>query len=75
MPAVSLEVLNAQMIACESCPRLREYCAEVARVRRRQWRDWSYWGRPVPAFGDPDADLVLIGLAPAAHRGDHDRGP
>ena len=65
--AVTLEVLNAQIIACESCPRLREYCAEIARVRRRQWRDWSYWGRPVPSFGDPKARVLVFGLAPGAH--------
>ena len=65
--AASLAILNAQIIACESCPRLREYCAEVARVRRRQWRDWSYWGRPVPSFGDPRARVLVLGLAPGAH--------
>jgi uracil-DNA glycosylase family 4 len=68
MPAApSLEVLNGQIVACESCPRLREYCAEMARVRRRQWRDWSYWGRPVPSFGDPKARVMVLGLAPGAH--------
>ena len=66
-PAANLEVLNAQVIACERCPRLREYCAEIARVRRRQWRDWSYWGRPVPSFGDPRARVLVLGLAPGAH--------
>jgi uracil-DNA glycosylase family 4 len=65
--AVSLEILNAHIVACESCPRLREYCAEVARVRRKQWRDWSYWGRPVPSFGDPEARVLVLGLAPGAH--------
>jgi uracil-DNA glycosylase family 4 len=65
--AATLEVLNAQIVACESCPRLREYCAEIARVRRRQWRDWSYWGRPVPSFGDPKARVLVFGLAPGAH--------
>jgi uracil-DNA glycosylase family 4 len=65
--AVSLEVLNSQIVTCESCPRLREYCAEIARVRRRQWRDWDYWGRPVPSFGDPAARVLVLGLAPGAH--------
>jgi uracil-DNA glycosylase len=65
--AASLEILNAQIVACESCPRLREYCAEIARVRRRQWRDWNYWGRPVPSFGDPRARVLVLGLAPGAH--------
>ena len=65
--ADSLEVLNAQIVACEACPRLRAYCAEIARIRRRQWRDWSYWGRPVPSFGDPKARVLVFGLAPGAH--------
>jgi len=65
--AANLEVLNSQIVACESCPRLREYCAEIARVRRRQWRDWDYWGRPVPSFGDPMARVLVLGLAPGAH--------
>jgi len=68
MPAAtSLEMLNAQIVNCESCPRLRAYCAEIARVRRRQWRDWSYWGRPVPSFGDSKARVLIVGLAPGAH--------
>jgi uracil-DNA glycosylase family 4 len=68
MPAAtSLEVLNARIVACEACPRLRAYTAEIARVRRRQWRDWSYWGRPVPSFGDPKARVLVFGLAPGAH--------
>jgi uracil-DNA glycosylase len=65
--AHTLEELNARIVACESCPRLREYCAEIARVRRRQWRDWSYWGRPVPSFGDRKARVLVFGLAPGAH--------
>ena len=65
--AASLEILNRQIVACEACPRLREYGAEIARVRRRQWRDWEYWGRPVPSFGDPKARLLVFGLAPGAH--------
>ena len=65
--AASLEILNTQIVACEACPRLREYCAEIASVRRRQWRDWSYWGLPVPSFGDPKARVLVLGLAPGAH--------
>jgi len=56
-----------QIVACEACPRLRRYCAEVAREKRRAYRDETYWGRPVPGFGDPRARLLLVGLAPAAH--------
>jgi len=65
--AKTLEELNARIVACESCPRLREYGAEIARVRKRQWRDWSYWGKPVPSFGDPKARVLVFGLAPGAH--------
>ena len=65
--APTLDVLNARIIACESCPRLRAYCTEIARVRRRQWRDWSYWGLPVPSFGDAKARVLVFGLAPGAH--------
>ena len=62
-----LEVLNQEIIVCTRCPRLVEYRAEVARVKRRAYRDCEYWGRPVPGFGDPRARLLLIGLAPGAH--------
>lgn len=55
------------MIACERCPRLREYCTRIAHERRRAYRDQEYWGRPVPSFGDPKAKLLIIGLAPGAH--------
>jgi len=67
MPAASLQALNQRIVACELCPRLRAYCAEVARVRRRAYADWEYWGRPVPSFGDPDARVLVLGLAPGAH--------
>jgi uracil-DNA glycosylase family 4 len=56
-----------EIVACEKCPRLRKYCQEVARVKRRAYRDWTYWGRPVPGFGDPRARVLVIGLAPGAH--------
>jgi uracil-DNA glycosylase len=61
--------LNREIVACERCPRLRTYCAEVAAVRRAAFRDWDYWGRPVPNFGDFSAQLLIVGLAPAAHGG------
>jgi uracil-DNA glycosylase family 4 len=63
----SLDALNARIVACERCPRLRAYCAEVARVRRRAYADTEYWGRPVPSFGDPKARVLALGLAPGAH--------
>jgi uracil-DNA glycosylase family 4 len=59
--------LNERVVACERCPRLRAYCAEVARKRRRAYRDETYWGRPVPSFGDPMARVLILGLAPGAH--------
>ena len=65
--ALTLDVLNQQIVACERCPRLRAWCAEVARTRRRAYRDETYWGRPVPSFGDPEARVLLLGLAPGAH--------
>src|SRR3982075_4506093 len=62
-----LAVLNEEIISCRKCPRLARYRERIARTKRRAYRDWTYWGRPVPAFGDPEAGLVIIGLAPAAH--------
>ena len=47
--------LEQQVVACTRCPRLRKHCLQVARVKRRAYRDWNYWGKPVPAFGDPMA--------------------
>ena len=66
MPS-QLAVLQKRVIACERCPRLVEHCREVARVKRRAYREWDYWGRPVPSFGDPNAHVVIVGLAPGAH--------
>jgi uracil-DNA glycosylase len=66
-PSPGLEVIEREIIECRKCPRLVRYREEVARTKRRAYRDWTYWGRPVPAFGDPQARLVMIGLAPAAH--------
>jgi uracil-DNA glycosylase family 4 len=63
----SLAVIRDQIVSCDRCPRLREYCAEVARAKRRAYRDETYWAKPVPGFGDPDARMLLVALAPAAH--------
>jgi uracil-DNA glycosylase family 4 len=63
----ALEALNSRIIACTRCSRLREHCAEVAQVRRRAYAEWEYWGRPVPSFGDPQARVLALGLAPGAH--------
>lgn len=61
--------LRESVISCRKCPRLVEYREEIARTKRRAFREWTYWGRPVPGFGDPHARLLIIGLAPAAHGG------
>ncbi|HEV3062631.1 MAG TPA: uracil-DNA glycosylase [Vicinamibacterales bacterium] len=63
----SLVTVRNAIVTCERCPRLRAYCARVARDKRRAYRGETYWGRPVPGFGDPRARLLLVGLAPAAH--------
>ncbi len=61
--------LNRQIVGCERCPRLRAYCRQVAKEKRRAFAEWEYWGRPVPNFGDATAKLLIVGLAPAAHGG------
>lgn len=63
----SLEVLNRRIVRCERCPRLVEHCRKVAKVRRAAYWNHEYWGRPVPSFGDPEARLLILGLAPGAH--------
>lgn len=68
-PSDSLGRIASDIVGCERCPRLRHYCEEVARTRRAAFRDQVYWGRPVPGFGDPEAWLLIVGLAPAAHGG------
>ena len=62
-----LDLLNARIVACDRCPRLCAYTAEVARTRRRAYAQCVYWGRPVPSFGDPRARVLVLGLAPGAH--------
>jgi uracil-DNA glycosylase family 4 len=63
----SLPVLSRAIAACRRCPRLVAHREAVAREKKRAFREWEYWGRPVPGFGDPAARLVVVGLAPAAH--------
>lgn len=63
----SWEELNRQIVACVACPRLVAYRQEVACTKRRAFQGWEYWGRPVPGFGDCDAQLLMVGLAPGAH--------
>jgi uracil-DNA glycosylase family 4 len=62
-----LRHINRQIISCGRCPRLRAYCARVAADRKAAYRHETYWGRPVPGFGDPQARMLIVGLAPAAH--------
>jgi uracil-DNA glycosylase len=62
-----LVILNHEVVACTRCPRLVEYREKVAREKRRAYRDWEYWGKPVPGFGDPKARVLVMGLAPGAH--------
>lgn len=65
----SLEELNGRIIECRACARLVRYREKVAREKVPRFRDWTYWGRPVPGFGDPAAHVLVVGLAPAAHGG------
>jgi uracil-DNA glycosylase len=65
----SLARIADDVTTCERCPRLREWCREVARVKVRRFAGEEYWGRPIPGFGDPRARLLIVGLAPAAHGG------
>jgi len=67
--APALSAVRRAVITCQRCPRLRRYCLGVAREKRRAFQDQTYWGRPVPGFGDPRARLLVVGLAPAAHGG------
>ena len=64
-----LATLDAAVVECRACPRLVEWRERVAREKRAAFRDWTYWGRPLPGFGPPDAALLVVGLAPAAHGG------
>ena len=61
------ENLQRQIVACDRCPRLREYCQQIGREKRRAFVDWEYWAQPVPNLGQAPAPLLIVGLAPAAH--------
>jgi uracil-DNA glycosylase len=63
----SLHSLNQQIVSCRKCARLVEWREEVARVKRKAYKDHEYWGKPVPGFGDPKARVLVVGLAPGAH--------
>lgn len=64
---MKLSVIEGEVIACRLCPRLVEWREEIGREKRRAFRDWQYWARPVAGFGDPEARMLVVGLAPAAH--------
>ena len=66
---VDLSLIDAEVTACRACPRLVAWREEVARTKRAAFAGETYWGKPVPGFGDPDARLLVVGLAPAAHGG------
>ena len=66
MPS-ALTVLNKEVITCTRCPRLVEYRERIGREKRRAYLDWTYWAKPVPGFGDPNARVLILGLAPGAH--------
>ncbi len=68
-PANELKILNEKIISCRKCPRLVHFREAVARSKRRSFQHWDYWGKPIPGFGDPHAQLLIVGLAPAAHGG------
>lgn len=67
--AEELRKLQKEILASKACPRLIKYCKKVAREKRAMYRDQQYWGKALPSFGDPEAELLIIGLAPAAHGG------
>jgi uracil-DNA glycosylase family 4 len=67
--AAQLAALSSEIVACRKCPRLVAWRELVAREKVARYRDETYWGRPVPGFGDPDARILIVGLAPAAHGG------
>jgi uracil-DNA glycosylase family 4 len=64
-----LESLAERIVLCRRCPRLIQYITKVSEEKTRRFREWDYWGRPLSGFGDPDASILIIGLAPAAHGG------
>ena len=69
VPKDDLPQVRDDVVACRRCPRLVDYREEVARNKKAKFAGWEYWGRPVPGFGDSDASLLIVGLAPAAHGG------
>lgn len=67
--AKTISALHKKIIACRACPRLVAWREHIAQIKTKRFSEWTYWGKPIPGFGDPDARLLLVGLAPAAHGG------
>lgn len=65
--SASLDELNQEIVACTRCPRLVAHCRKIGREKRRAYMEWEYWAKPVPGFGDPQARVLILGLAPGAH--------
>lgn len=63
----ALRAIQDHIVACRECERLVSHCSHVAKAKRRAYLDWTYWGRPIPSFGDPHGRLLIVGLAPGAH--------
>ncbi len=68
-PSPNIPSLQSKIISCRKCPRLVRWREDVAKKKTKRFAEWEYWGKPVPSFGDPDASLLVVGLAPAAHGG------
>ena len=69
MMTILLEKLNKKIVSCNKCSRLVNFRNKIATEKRKQYLDETYWGKPITGYGDPDAQLLMIGLAPAAHGG------
>lgn len=67
VPAALLSSVHHQIVTCQACPRLRNYCVRIGQEKRRAYQNDTYWAKPVPGFGDPSSRLLIVGLAPAAH--------
>jgi uracil-DNA glycosylase len=65
--SAQLKLLNQDIVGCKRCPRLIAYCQKIGEMKRRAYMDWEYWAKPVPGFGDVNAEVLVIGLAPGAH--------
>ena len=64
-----LSTLYKDLVRCNACPRIVDFRTKVAKEKRKQYQEWTYWGKPIPGYGDVSAKLLILGLAPAAHGG------